>query len=278
MALTERERDEVAAANDGDRRAVVFVHGLWMLAGSWDAWRARFEEGGWATVAIDWPGDPADRADALRRPEAVADQSVGQVVDHVVEVLAALARPPVLVGHSVGGTVAQIVGGKALAAGTVAIAPAPFRWVLPLPFSTFKAALPVLGRVRNHSRAVMLTRRQFGFAFANALSESETDELYETWCVPAPGRPLFQCALANVNWRTEVKVDTKQPQRGPLLIIAGQKDNLVPWSLTKAAQKRYRLVPARITELANRGHSLCIDSGWEEVAETASAFLAGHDL
>ena len=278
MTITPREQAEVAAANTSGQQPVVFVHGLWMLAGSWDAWRELFAARGYSTVAVDWPDDPATREEAVAHPEVLAGTTVAEVADHVAEVVGALTRTPIVVGHSFGGLMAQIVAGRGLAAGAVAIDPAPFRGVLPLPFSALKASFPVLGNPRNRSRAVMLTPGQFRYGFANAVSEEESRRLWETYCVPAPGRPLFQAALANVNWRTECRVDTKQAARGPLLIISGEQDNIVPWSLANAAKKRYEVVPADITEIPGRGHSLCIDSGWREVADTVLTFLATHDL
>ena len=279
MPLTAREESEVAVANEADAQPVVFVHGMWMLAGSWDRWRQRFEERGYRTVAVDWPDDPPDREAALARPEAFAGKTVAQVADHVAAVMQRLTRrKPVVIGHSFGGLMAQIVAGRALAAGAVAIDPAPFRGVLPLPLSTLKASFPVLGNPLNRSKAVMLTLEQFTYGFANAVPADEARQLYETYCVPAPGRPLFQAALANLNWRTECRVDTARTDRGPLLIVAGQRDHIVPPKVAKAAQQRYKAVPAELVEIPDRGHSLCIDSGWEEVADTALAFLERHGL
>ncbi|HEU4841945.1 MAG TPA: alpha/beta hydrolase [Ilumatobacteraceae bacterium] len=279
MPLTAREESEVAAANAADAQPVVFVHGLWMLAGSWDRWRARFEERGYRTIAVDWPDDPPDREAALARPEAFAGKTVAQVADHVAEVIQRLQRrKPVVIGHSFGGLMAQIVAGRALAAGAVAIDPAPFRGVLPLPLSTLKASFPVLGNPLNRSKAVMLTLEQFTYGFANAVSADEARQLYETYCVPAPGRPLFQAALANINWRTECRVDTTQTARGPLLIISGERDHIVPTKVARAAQQRYKALPAELVEIPDRGHSLCIDSGWEAVADTALAFMERNGL
>lgn len=278
MSVTAREQSEVAAANDAGTQPVVFVHGLWLLASSWDAWRRLFEEQGYSTIAVDWPDDPATREDALARPEAIAGTTIAQVADHVSDVTSSLQRTPIVVGHSFGGLMAQIVAGRGLTAGAVAIDPAPFRGVLPLPLSTLKASFPVLGNPLNRSKAVMLTADQFRYGFANAVSAEESQQLWETYCVPAPGRPLFQAALANINPRTECKVDTKRADRGPLLIISGEQDHIVPWKVANAAKKRYKVVPAEITEIPGRGHSLCIDSGWREVADTALAFLEKSDL
>jgi len=169
----------------------------------------------------------------------------------------------------------QILAGRGLAAATVAIDPAPFRGVLPLPFSALKSAWPVLGDPANRNRAVPLTFDQFRFGFANAVSEEEAKELYEKFAVPASGRPLFQAATANLNPWTEAKVDTENPARGPLLIISGEKDNTVPWSIANASFKRQQENAAvtEIIEMPNRGHALTIDSRWREVADTSLRFV-----
>ena len=157
----------------------------------------------------------------------------------------------------------------------MAIDPAPFRGVLPLPLSALKAAWPVLGNPANRNRAVPLTYEQFRYAFANAVSEDEAQALYMTFAVPAPGAPLFQAAAANLNPWTEAQVDTHNQERGPLLIISGEKDNTVPWSIANASFHQQQLNPGltEIVEMPNRGHSLTIDSGWREVADTALAFV-----
>ena len=168
-----------------------------------------------------------------------------------------------------------MIAGRGLSAATVAIDPAPFRGVLPLPISALKSASPALGNPANRHRAVPLTYDQFRFGFANAVSEAEAKELYETFAVPAPGAPLFQAAAANLNPWTEAKVDSKNPDRGPLLIISGEKDNTVPWAIANASYKKQKRNEGvtEIVEIAGRGHALTIDSGWREVAEKALAFI-----
>jgi pimeloyl-ACP methyl ester carboxylesterase len=182
---------------------------------------------------------------------------------------------PAAVGHSFGGLIAQILAGRGLSAATVAIDPAPFRGVLPLPISALKSASPVLGNPANRHRAVPLTYEQFRFAFANAVSEDEAKRLYDTFAVPAPGAPLFEAAAANLNPWTDVKVDTKSADRGPLLIVSGEKDHTVPRALCDAAFKKQRRNDGitEFVEIPGRGHALTIDDGWREVAETALRFV-----
>jgi non-heme chloroperoxidase len=204
-----------------------------------------------------------------------ADKTVGQVADHFADVIGELTSKPVVIGHSFGGLIAQILAGRGLSAATVAIDPAPFRGVLPLPISALKSAFPVIGNPANRHRAVPLTYDQFRFGFANAVSEHEAKELYETFAVPASGAPLFQAATANLNPWTEAKVNTDNAARGPLLIISGEKDNTVPWSIANASfrQQKDNAAVTEIVELPDRGHALVIDSGWREVADTALAFV-----
>jgi pimeloyl-ACP methyl ester carboxylesterase len=274
MTVTEREAAEVARSNATGRTPVVFIHGLWLLPSSWDRWAAVFEDAGYTALAPGWPDDPETVAEANAHPEVFARKRVGQVAEHFCEIIGRLRAKPVVIGHSFGGLLTQIVAGRGLATASVAIDPAPFRGVLPLPRSALKASLPVLGNPANRNRAVALTYDQFRYAFANAVSADEARELYGTYAVPASGAPLFQAATANLNPWTEAKVDSANPERGPLLIISGEKDHTVPWAIANASYKKQRRNEGvtEIAEMPNRGHALVIDSGWREVADTALAF------
>jgi pimeloyl-ACP methyl ester carboxylesterase len=273
--LSEREAEQVEHANMSARVPVVFIHGLWLLASSWDRWAELFDQAGYAPVAPAWPGDPETVEEARARPEAFAGKGIGEVADHVAGVIGRLTMKPAVVGHSFGGLLTQIIAGRGMSAVSVAIDPAPFRGVLPLPVSSLRAASPALKNPANRNRAVALTYEQFRYAWANALPESDAKQLYETYSVAAPGAPLFQAASANLNPWTEARVDTKNPDRGPLLIISGQQDHTVPWAIANASYKRQRHNPSvtEIIEIPGRGHALTIDSGWREVAETALAFV-----
>jgi len=273
--ITEHEAEQIERANTTGRTPVVFIHGLWLLPSSWDRWAALFEKSGYSAVEPGWPDDPQSVAEAKAHPEVFAGKTVGQVADHVASIVTRLQKKPAVIGHSFGGLLAQIIAGRGLAAVTVAIDPAPFRGVLPLPISALKSASPVLSNPANRSKAIPLTYEQFRFAFANAVSQEEARELYETFAVPASGAPIFQAAAANLNPWTEAKVDTTNPDRGPLLIIDGEKDNTVPWAIANASFKRQKRNPGvtEIKKIAGRGHALTIDSGWKEVADTALAFV-----
>jgi len=269
------EGEQVQRANESGLQPVVFIHGLWLLPSSWDRWAAAFEEAGYTALSPGWPDDPDTVQEANANPEVFAHKTVGQVADHFADVIGRLDRKPAVIGHSFGGLLTQIIAGRGLSAASVAIDPAPFRGVLPLPVSALKSASPVLSNPANRNRAVPLTYEQFRFGFANAVSEDEAKQLYDAYAVPAPGAPLFQAATANLNPWTEVKVDTDNPERGPLLIIGGEKDHTVPHALSNAAFKQQRDNPGvtAFVEIPGRGHALTIDAGWREVADTALNFV-----
>jgi non-heme chloroperoxidase len=273
--ISQRESQRIDEANASGRVPVVFIHGLWLLPSSWDRWATVFEDAGYATVAASWPDDPETVEEARANPAVFAKKTVGQVADHVGEVIGRLTQKPAVVGHSFGGLLTQIAAGRGLSAASVAIDPAPFRGVLPLPISALRSAMPVLANPANRGRAVSLTLDQFRYGWANALSEQEARQLHERFHVPGPGAPLFQAAMANLNPFTEAKVDRRSPDRGPLLIVSGEKDHTVPWAIANASFKKQRRNAGvtEIVEIPNRGHALTIDSGWREVADTALAFV-----
>ena len=274
--LTTNEQQEIERANSAEMQPVVFVHGLYLLASSWNRWRALFEKQGYITLAPGWPDDPATVEEAIDDPEVFARKRIKQVTDHYGDIIRQLKTKPAVVGHSFGGLIAQQLADEGLSAVTVAIDPPGFRGVLPIPLSELKAGSPVLSNPANYHRAVSLTYEQFRYGFANEVEEDEAHQLYDTFAVPGSGTPLFQAAAANLNPRTEDQVNTKNPNRGPLLLIAGEKDHTVPRSVVAAAYKLQKNNPAftEFHEIPNRGHSLVIDHGWSEVADITLAFIA----
>jgi pimeloyl-ACP methyl ester carboxylesterase len=274
-SISERENREIEAANASGHTPVVFIHGLWLLPGSWASWADFFQQAGYAPLTPDWPDDPETVEQARANPDVLARKTLKQVADHTTEIINALKNKPVVMGHSTGGLLAQMLAGRGLSAATVAIDPGVFRGVLPLPASVLKGVGPFLVNPRTRGRAITLTFGQFTFGWANALEEKEARELYERFHVAGSGIALVQMGNANLNPRTEAKVDTTSPGRGPLLIIDGAKDHTVPWAIANAAYKRQRRNPAvtEIVKIPNRGHSLTIDHGWHEVAQTALDFV-----
>jgi pimeloyl-ACP methyl ester carboxylesterase len=275
MAIAEYEAAEIEKANASGNTPVVFIHGLWLLPSSWDNWAEVFEEAGYPPLTPTWPDDPRTVEEARANPDVLAGKTLGQIADHTAEVIGGLRKKPAVLGHSTGGLLTQLIADRGLSAVSVAIDPGPFRGVLPLPLSSLKAAKPVLANPLNRGRAVTLTFDQFKYGWTNALGEDEAKQLYETYHVAAPGVALMQMANANLNPFTEAKLDPKNPQRGPLLIIDGEVDHTVPWAIANASYKRQKRNEAvtEIVKVPNRGHSLTIDSGWREVCDTALAFV-----
>ena len=275
MAISDREAQQIEKANASGSTPVVFIHGLWLLPNSWNNWVGFFEENGYAGLTPDWPDDPETVEEARANPDVLANKSLKQIADHTAEVIGGLQKKPAVMGHSTGGLLTFMIADRGLSVASVAIDPGPFRGVLPLPISALRSAAPVLKNPFNRSRAITLTLDQFKYGWANALSDEEAKQLYETYHVAAPGKALMQMANANLNPWTEAKVDPRNPERGPLLIIDGEKDHTVPWAIANAAYKRqsHNEAVTEIEKIPNRGHALTIDSGWREVAQKALDFV-----
>jgi pimeloyl-ACP methyl ester carboxylesterase len=275
MSISERENSEILAANASGKTPVVLIHGLWVLPSSWANWADFFTQAGYAPLTPDWPDDPATVEEARANPTVFANKTVEQIARHTTEVIDALDKKPVVMGHSTGGLLAQMLAGRGLSAATVAIDPGIFRGVLPLPASVLKVAGPYLVNPLTRGRAITFTFDQFKYGWANALDDQEAKELYDSFHVAGSGLALAQMGNANLNPWTEAKVNTRNPDRGPLLIIEGEKDHTVPWAIAHASYKRQRRNPGmtEIVKIPNRGHALTIDHGWREVAETALDFV-----
>jgi len=273
--LTETERAEIDRANASGSRPVVFVHGLWLLSSSWDRWRTVFEGAGYTTLAPAWPDDPASIGEARANPDAFASKMVQEVTDHYLEAIAELVTRPAVVGHSFGGLIAQKIAGEGASVATVAIDPAPFQGVLSVPFSSLRSSAPVVGHLSSLRHGVTLSFEEFRYGWANALDEEESRALYDEFHVAAAGNPIFQVVSANLNPFAETKVDTRNPDRGPLLLVGGEVDHTVPVKPTEQAYRIQSRNPGvtELTVLPDRGHSLVIDHGWREVADTALAFV-----
>jgi pimeloyl-ACP methyl ester carboxylesterase len=275
VSVSERENREITAANASGNTPVVFIHGLWLLPSSWANWVDFFRQAGYAALTPDWPDDPETVEQARAKPDVLAKKTLKQVADHTIEVIERLEKKPVLIGHSTGGLLAEMLAGRGRSAVTVAIDPGVFRGVLPLPAPVLKGVGPFLVNPLTRGRAITLTFDQFTYGWANALDRKAAKELYDTFHVAGSGIALVQMGNANLNPWTQARVDTRNPDRGPLLIIDGEKDHTVPWAIANAAYKRQRRNPAvtEIVKIPNRGHSLTIDHGWREVAQTTLDFV-----
>jgi pimeloyl-ACP methyl ester carboxylesterase len=259
---------------------VVFIHGLWLHATSWASWAELFSQAGYDPIAPGWPGD-ADTVEASRaNPDSIADHGIDDVTRHYQAIIDTLPARPILIGHSFGGMIAEKLLGLDYGAAAIGIDAAQIKGVLPLPLSALHSTLPVFKNPANKHKAVSLTAEQFRYSFGNAVSEEESAALYERWAIPAPGKPLFEAAAANFSLHSPAKVETDNPDRGPLLLMSGGKDHTVPESITKSTAKQYRHSPAEteVMDFPDRGHSLTIDHGWPEIAQAALTWLGKHSL
>ena len=260
------------------KRTIVFIHGLWIHSSSWQPWKDFFEQHGYETLNPGWPGDSSTVAECRNNPNAIANRGVNEIADHYANIIASISEPPIVIGHSFGGLITQIILGRGIAAAGVAIDPAPIKGVWQLPFSALKASFPVLGNPFNLKKAISLSFDQFRYGFANAVPQAEAKDLYERWTIPAPARPLFQAATATFAG-SETKVNTANTTRGPLLITGGEMDHIAPPILGKASIKKYNSsVISDFKLFKARGHSLIVDHGWREVAEYSLAWLNNHGL
>jgi pimeloyl-ACP methyl ester carboxylesterase len=259
---------------------VVFIHGLWLHATSWQPWIDLFTEAGYSPSAPGWPHEAATVEEARAQADAVADLTIDDVTEHYATLIEALPEPPIMVGHSFGGLFVEKLLGEGVGRAGVAIDPAQIKGVLPLPLAQLRSGLPALGNPANLHKSVSLTQAEFRYGFGNALPEPESDDLYDRWTIPSPARPLFQAAAANFVLHSQAKVDTANSTRGPLLLISGTADHTVPDVVTRSTFKQYRDSTA-ITELKQfegRGHSLVIDSGWRDVAGAVLEWLKQKEL
>jgi non-heme chloroperoxidase len=259
---------------------VLFVHGLWIHADSWRNWSDLYRQAGYGPVAPGWPGDGETVADTRRNPAALADRGLEEITEGYRRAIDKLEAAPVVIGHSFGGLVAQKLLAEGRARAAVAIDPGQIRGVKPVPLAQIRAGLPVLSRPGNKKKAVSLTRKQFRYAFGNAIPQAESDELYDRWTIPGPGRPLFEASSANFSKSSPAAVDTGKHDRGPLLIIGGGQDHTVPEKVAKAAYRLYA-GSAAVTDyqsFPDRGHSLAFDHGWREIADCSLSWLERQGL
>lgn len=263
-----------------ENRPVVFIHGMWIAAQSWQPWIDLFSEQGYAPIAPTWPGEGDTVALSRSNPEAAAGFGIDDIAEHYKEVMDALDEEPILIGHSLGGLIVEKLIGEGRGVAGIAIDPAQIQGVLPLPIAQLRAALPALKNPTNIRKSVSLTAEEFRYGFGNALPEEESDALHEKWAIPSPARPVFQAAATNFVLHSEAKVDTHNVNRGPLLLVSGTADHTVPDVTTNATLKQYRDSRATtdLLRIDGRGHSLTVDSGWRTVADEVLAWLASNHL
>jgi alpha-beta hydrolase superfamily lysophospholipase len=257
---------------------IVLIHGLWMTPLSWEHWIKRYSDRGYRVIARGWPGMDGD-IDAIRRdPSKIAGLGVTEVVDHYDAIIRGLDKPPIIMGHSFGGLMTQILIDRGLGAAGVAIDSAPVKGILLLPFSSIRSAWPALSNPFNYNKATALTAEQFHYAFGNLLSEAESNAAYERYAVPGPDHLLFQASLANFNPHAATAVNFHNDDRAPLLLIAGGKDHIAPAAVTEANYRLYRDSKSvtDYKEYPDRSHFTIGQKGWEEVADYALDWAAQH--
>ncbi|MDT4939461.1 MAG: hypothetical protein QOG80_3132 [Pseudonocardiales bacterium] len=259
---------------------VIFVHGLWLHATSWQPWIDLFTGSGYAASAPGWPGDGATVEETRANADKVARAGIDAVVAHYAALIRDLPAKPIAIGHSFGGLIVQRLLGDGHAVAAVAVDPAPIKGVINLPLSALRVASIALRNPRNRNGAVSLTEGQFRYGFGNAVGADESKDLYEKWAIPSPGKPLFEAAVANFSPHSPAAVALRNNDRGPLLITAGGKDHTVPASVSRTTYRLYRKSTAvtDLHEFPDRGHSLGIDHGWREVADTSLGWLANQGL
>jgi pimeloyl-ACP methyl ester carboxylesterase len=259
---------------------VVFIHGLWLHSSSWQNWIDLFNKAGYEAIAADWPGDSQTVAEARENPELVAGKGLDEIVEYHTQQLRKFHTKPIIIGHSFGGLIVEKLAGMGLASAAVAIDPAPIKGVYILPLSALRVASIALRNPANKSRAVSLTEAEFRYGFGNALEPEESRELFDEWAIPSPGKPLFEGASANFLPHSPAKVDTKNPQRGPMLIMGGGYDHTVPASISRSTYKleNHSAAETDLKVFDDRGHSLTIDHGWREVADYTLHWLKQQSL
>lgn len=251
---------------------IVLVHGLWMTPRSWEGWVARFEARGYRVLAPGYPGFEGE-VEALREDTSpIATLSVQRVVDHYAGLLDTLDERPILVGHSFGGTVVQLLLDRGYGAAGVVIDSAPVKGVFRVPLSQVRSTFPVLKNPANRRRAVAFTEEEFHYAFTNTLDAETSRVIRERYAIAAPGRIVFEGATINLDPRSAAKVDFAKTDRVPLLFVAGEKDHIMPAKLNLANARRYRSGIIAFREFAGRDHFIAGEAGWEEVADFAIAW------
>jgi pimeloyl-ACP methyl ester carboxylesterase len=254
---------------------VVLIHGLWMTPRSWEHWKERFESRGHKVIVPPWPGLEVE-VEALRAdPAPLAGLGFQKVTDHLERVIRELDRPPIIMGHSMGGAVTQLLIDRGCGAAAVGIAPATVKGVLDLPLSTIRASAAVLGNPFNRDKATPITKKQFHYNFANTLSRAESDVLWERYAVPAANRMLFEVATANLSRNAPTKVDFEKPDRAPYLAVTFEKDHVVPPKAARHNTEKYKSGTVAYTTFPGRPHFPGAP-GWEEVADYALEWATEH--
>ncbi|MER6587662.1 alpha/beta hydrolase [Micromonospora chalcea] len=259
------------SAPTGRVDTIVLIHGLWMTSRSWEHWAQRYSARGFQVLTPAWPGMDREVEELRADPAPIAAQRIADIADHYAAIVRDLPRPPIIMGHSFGGLIAQLLADRRLGAAVVAVHPAPVRGVLKLPPSTLRSGYSILHNPANRHRAVPFTPEDFRYAFGNTISQQESDAAWERYAVPGAGHVLFEAAFANLDPNSATEIDKKRSDRAPLLITAGGEDHVVPATLASSIANLYRSSTALTgyREFPGRSHFVGGEPGWEEEADYA---------
>jgi pimeloyl-ACP methyl ester carboxylesterase len=255
-----------------NRPTIVLIHGLWLTPRSWEEWIDRYQKAGYNVLAPSWPGLEGEVEAVRRDPSALKGLKLKTVVDHYDRIIRKLDAQPIIMGHSFGGLIVQMLVDRGLGSAGIVIDSAQTAGVPVLPFSTIRATLPILGNPFSYHRTTALSPKQFNYAFTNELSLADSQKVYDRYSIPAANTILWDGALALLNPKAASKVDYRKANRAPLLFIAGSNDHLVPPSINRANMRKYVKNSAAVTdyrEFPNRTHHTVGQKGWEEVADFA---------
>jgi alpha-beta hydrolase superfamily lysophospholipase len=267
----------VASMRSNGAIPLMLIHGAWLSARSWENFAGYFEQRGFAVSASEWPRKHGDVEELRAEAEELKGLGIAEIVDHYEEQIRGLTEPPVLIGHSFGGLIVELLLDRGLGRAGVAISPAPPKGILVLPFSSLKAAAPALAHPSRWHGIVTLTPEEFTYAFVNTFSPEDAATAYERYAVPETGQIFYEAGFANFRLNPPSEVDFKNDNRAPLLVVGAEKDKTVPASLARKQYDKYQRSAARTDylEFEGRPHLLMAAEGWQEVAMSIDGWLDG---
>jgi pimeloyl-ACP methyl ester carboxylesterase len=259
------------------RPPLVLIHGAWLSSGSWENFADYFGDRGYAVSAPEWPRKHGDVEEIRESADEVEGLGLNEIVDHYESLIRELDEPPVLIGHSYGGLIVELLLDRGLGRAGVAMSPAPPKGILVLPFSTLKAAAPALAHPSRWHGVVPLTLEEFTYGFVNTFSPEDAAAAYEKYAVPETGQIFYEAGFANFHLHPPTEVHFKSGDRAPLLIVGGEKDHTVPASLSHKQYEKYEQSEAKTDylEFPGRPHLMMVAEGWEEIAGGIEGWLDG---
>jgi pimeloyl-ACP methyl ester carboxylesterase len=260
---------------DGDRIPLILIHGAWLSARSWERFGDYFDKRGFAVSAPEWPRKHGDVEELREHADELAGLGLNEIVDHYEALIRELEQPPVLIGHSFGGLIVELLLDRGLGRAGVALSPAPPKGILVLPFSSLKAASPALAHPSTRRGIVTLTLEEFTYGFVNTFPPEAAAAAYERYAVPETGRIFYEAGFANFALHPSTEVHFKNEQRAPLLIVGAEKDHTVPASVARAQYKKYERSSAKTEylEFDGRPHLFVVGEGADEVAAAIDSWL-----